>query len=146
MAERPWKFESSRPHHIVLIRADQRRRTKAGLQPLPPPAGLRPNKSCGSIAGEAGRGSVEAGTRVEAGHGPLKSLKSHLLTRARGGWLVGMFACTRLARWTNGSSAEPARRRGVRPRSARRGTGFAFAKDEQSARGAGRIEAGIMTA
>ena len=92
---------------------------------------------------EAGR--LEAGG-VEAGARAARVAKVALLTRARAGWPVGIVACAGLARWTNKSSAEPAQRRGVRPRSARRGTGFAFAKDEQSARGAGRIEAGIMTA
>ena len=64
---------------------------------------------------EAGRleaGRVEAG-RVEAGARVAKVAKVALLTRARAGWLVGIFA---------------------------------FARDEQSARGAGRIEVSIMTA
>ena len=102
--------------------------------------------SAGRIeAGRVEAGRVEAG-RVEAGARAARVTKVALLTRARDGWLVGMFACARLARWTNKGFAEPARTVGVRPRSARRGTGFAFARDEQSARGAGRIEAGIMTA
>ena len=59
---------------------------------------------------EAGR--LEAG-RVEAGaRDSPKVAKVALLTRARAGWLVGIFA---------------------------------FAKEERSARDAGRIETGIMT-
>ena len=64
---------------------------------------------------EAGRlkaGRLVAG-RVEAGARDAKVAKVALLTRARAGRLVRIFAC---------------------------------ARDEQSARGAGRIEAGIMTA
>ena len=58
-------------------------------------------------------GPLEAG-RVEAGaRDSPKVAKVALLTRARAGCPVGIFAC---------------------------------ARDEQSARGAGRIEAGIMTA
>ena len=57
-------------------------------------------------------GRLEAG-RVEAGARDAKVAKVALLTRARAGWLVGMFA---------------------------------FAREEQSARGAGRIEVSIMTA
>ena len=97
----------------------------------------------GGSAGRLEAGRFEAG-RVEAGARDAKVAKVALLTRARGGCPVRIFACAGLARWTNKGFAEPAPRRGVRPPSARPGTGFA--KDERSARGAGRIKAGIMTA
>ena len=91
-------------------------------------------------------GILEAGL-VEAGARVARVTKVALLTRARDGCPVGMFACAGLARWTNKRFAEPAQRGGVRvPPSTRPATGVDFAKNERSARGAGRIEAGIMTA
>ena len=74
----------------------------------------------GGSAGRVEAGRVEAGARVEAGRveagaRAARVTKVALLTRARDGCPVGIFACAGLARWTNGKSAEPPRRGGMRP-------------------------------
>ena len=79
------------------------------------------------------------------GRGPLKSLKSHC-PRARGP--AAWFACSPardLRRGRTRGSPSHREEEVCGPASARRVTAFAFAKDEQSARGAGRIEVSMAT-